>query len=45
MILSVNSTLGLRRKNASDNLTTLRTCREILLRKSEMRLVKPARIT
>ena len=45
MNLSVSSTLGLRRKNALGKLTTLRTCREILLRKSEMRLVKPARIT
>ena len=44
-ILSVSSTLRLRRKNASDKRTISRTCREILLGKSEMRLVKPARIT
>ena len=44
-ILSVSSTLRLRRKNASDKRTISRTCREMLLGKSEMRLVKPARIT
>ena len=43
--LSVSSTLRLRRKNASDNRTISRTWREILLGKSEMRLVKPARST
>ena len=41
----MSSTLRLRRKNASDNRTISRTWREILLGKSEMRLVKPARIT
>ena len=42
--LSVSSMLGLKRKNASNNQTISRTSRESLQGKSEMRLVKPAKI-
>ena len=41
---SVSSMLGLKRKNASNNQTISRTSRESLQGKSEMRLVKPAKI-